>query len=404
MSKIAFIVPFYNYSLKHGGATKVYVDLAKKFQELGHEVEIITSLTDNFESCYNPFQKDTKISKVNEGLAIKVFETIWYKNVPNILFRSIYKIKPFFYPFSFINRFLTYIGPYFKGVESYIIGNNFDAVFINCLPYYYCIEIPFNLKKLQFKGKIILTPFFHTEKLDYYNPIFQESFDLSDEIHTVSNHEKKKILENFKINEKKIKTIPLFINEDEYLKLEDLQSEVTKFKTKYKLQNKKIILGILSSSLNSKGTEKTIEAFKKINNMKYVLILIGNMDNYLKSPGKNILNLGRIPTKDKNIAFAACDIFCMPSNSDSFGVVYLEAWKYKKPIVALDLPLMKELFSGGGLFAQDNNIDSLKYCLEKLLIDEKLRNNLGQKGFEILQEKYLIKNLLPKYLEITYNS
>jgi glycosyltransferase involved in cell wall biosynthesis len=44
--------------------------------------------------------------------------------------------------------------------------------------------------------------------------------------------------------------------------------------------------------------------------------------------------LGAVTEEAKQDMFAAADVFAMPSRTDSFGIVYLEAWLHRKPVVA----------------------------------------------------------------------
>lgn len=43
--------------------------------------------------------------------------------------------------------------------------------------------------------------------------------------------------------------------------------------------------------------------------------------------------LGPVSEDEKRDALAAADIFALPSRTDSFGIVYLEAWLYRKPVI-----------------------------------------------------------------------
>ena len=44
--------------------------------------------------------------------------------------------------------------------------------------------------------------------------------------------------------------------------------------------------------------------------------------------------LGAVGDDEKRDALAAATIFCMPSRTDSFGISYLEAWLYSRPVIA----------------------------------------------------------------------
>ena len=46
--------------------------------------------------------------------------------------------------------------------------------------------------------------------------------------------------------------------------------------------------------------------------------------------------LGYAPASDKEELVNACDLMCVPSRNEPFGVVVLEAWDACKPIVATE--------------------------------------------------------------------
>ena len=401
MSKIGFILPLYQKSKKYGGATKFSILLAKKLQKEGHEVEILVPWAEDFRTVYNPFfnEPSPEIETLEE-LKIKKFRLKWYKNIPNFLFRIIFRYKKTYFKNNFFNKFVTFIGPHFIGIEEYIIKQNFDVIHLSCFPYYYMVEIPRNLKNRKFRGKIIATPFFHAEKRDWSNPIFQECFKLVDKIHCVTNFEEKVLRNNFKINKNKLSTIPLFLESEEYHARESIENNIRKFKEKYKLRNKIIILCIYSDMPNTKGFQETKKVFENIKTQNKVLLVIGKDDFSKYSFQKNIINLGRPIGHDKNIVFASCDIFCMPSATESFGLVYLEAWNYKKPVIALDTPQMREILSEGALFSKPNDLTSLKKNLNKLISNQNLRIKLGNIGYKKLQDNFLLSKVFKDYIKL----
>ncbi len=100
--------------------------------------------------------------------------------------------------------------------------------------------------------------------------------------------------------------------------------------------------------------------------------------------GPRVLNLDDLPEGEKQDALAACDVLCVPSEGESFGMVYYEAWAYKKPVVALDLPVLRESIGRveGGLLTFSEP-DSIGGALVRLLDDEGLRKEMGIRGFDL---------------------
>ncbi len=100
-----------------------------------------------------------------------------------------------------------------------------------------------------------------------------------------------------------------------------------------------------------------------------------------------VLNLDDLTEEEKQDALAACDVLCVPSEGESFGMVYYEAWAYKKPVVALDLPVLRESIGGikGGMLT-DQKPESIAAALVNLLKNPELRSCLGSNGFELAQK------------------
>ena len=100
-----------------------------------------------------------------------------------------------------------------------------------------------------------------------------------------------------------------------------------------------------------------------------------------KIPAQNVYDLGVPDEITKANAIAACDVFCLPSANESFGIVYVDAWSYGKPVVCGTAPACREFIEDGetGLWA--NQIpEELAKKLIILLQDEALRQALGNAG------------------------
>jgi glycosyltransferase involved in cell wall biosynthesis len=103
-------------------------------------------------------------------------------------------------------------------------------------------------------------------------------------------------------------------------------------------------------------------------------------------PPKRFLDLGECSDETKADALAACDVFCMPSEDESFGMAYVEAWAYGKPVVAGPAPAAREIVaaSGGGVCVE-NEPASIADGLKRLLGDPALRQRLGTEGHRYQQ-------------------
>jgi phosphatidylinositol alpha-1,6-mannosyltransferase len=96
-----------------------------------------------------------------------------------------------------------------------------------------------------------------------------------------------------------------------------------------------------------------------------------------------VTNLSVVDDAQKEDAYAACDVFCLPSEAESFGIVYVEAWRYCKPVIAMDIPSVRDLVGGcGGGRLTSRREGQLAADLLVLLQNPGLRNEMGKRGLD----------------------
>lgn len=99
--------------------------------------------------------------------------------------------------------------------------------------------------------------------------------------------------------------------------------------------------------------------------------------------------LGRVSDQEKADAYAACDVFCMPSRHEILPAVYLEAWSYGKPVVGGPAPGLWELIEGnqaGIVVAQQP--EAIAKGLLQLLQAPDWARHLGENGRRLVQQRY----------------
>ena len=94
--------------------------------------------------------------------------------------------------------------------------------------------------------------------------------------------------------------------------------------------------------------------------------------------------LGFISEEDKRDLLDAGDVFVMPSRTDSFGIVYLEAWLYKKPVIGALAGGVPEVIRDNeeGYLVPFGNVPRLTEAIHKLLADPDTARRFGEKGYE----------------------
>jgi glycosyltransferase involved in cell wall biosynthesis len=94
--------------------------------------------------------------------------------------------------------------------------------------------------------------------------------------------------------------------------------------------------------------------------------------------------------RDLADAYAACDLFALPSRHEPFGLVVLEAWSAGKPVVASAVGGLRDLIADGetGLLVPPGEPAALAAALRRLLVCGELRDRLGSAGREVARRQY----------------
>jgi len=88
--------------------------------------------------------------------------------------------------------------------------------------------------------------------------------------------------------------------------------------------------------------------------------------------------------------YAACDIFALPSTGEGFGLVFLEAMAFQKPIIGTPFGGIPDIVEDGitGILVEPENPSSLSSALRFLMLNDVLRLRMGQQGAEVVRARY----------------
>ncbi|HOI70124.1 MAG: glycosyltransferase family 4 protein [Methanothrix sp.] len=96
--------------------------------------------------------------------------------------------------------------------------------------------------------------------------------------------------------------------------------------------------------------------------------------------------LGYIPSNVKEEWMNACDMVCLPSRNEPFGIVVLEGWDAGKPVIATEAVSIIKNFEDGLLaYIQP---ESIAWCINRLLDDPEEMERLGRAGRERLEREF----------------
>lgn len=172
----------------------------------------------------------------------------------------------------------------------------------------------------------------------------------------------------------------------------EASGDAARFRRRHGLADRPIIL-FIGRKDRSKGYHVLREAMTHI--LAAVpdacLVTIGpdREPPYPDVPETALLDLGLAAEDDKADALAACDVFCLPSEHESFGIVYIEAWAYGKPVVAGPAPAVAELVTDNQTgFCVPQSPQAVASVVVRLLRDPVLSQRVGAAGQALQRSQY----------------
>jgi glycogen(starch) synthase len=107
---------------------------------------------------------------------------------------------------------------------------------------------------------------------------------------------------------------------------------------------------------------------------------------------------GKVSDEEKNDLFARSDVLVAPSLYESFGLIFLEAMRFGKPVIGTDVGGIPEVVEAGqtGLLVPTEAPERLAEAMLRLGSSPDLRREMGAKGlrrFESLFSLYPLGRL-----------
>ena len=130
---------------------------------------------------------------------------------------------------------------------------------------------------------------------------------------------------------------------------------------------------------------RLVEAFKGITSCK--LYIVGNANRVFGSQGAldddnpNVKVLGRVSDEELVSLYRRAACFIFPSVYEGFGLPPLEAMACGCPVLASDIPVVREVCADAALYFNPIDIDDIRNAIEKFYAEmERLRPMLQKRG------------------------
>lgn len=253
------------------------------------------------------------------------------------------------------------------------------------------------------------------EAWDVRGNFLKKSLLASDRVLSMSNFTKGRMVSELNIPAGKISVLPGTFDPD----LFRIKPRPEKLLAKYGLSGKQpVVLTVcrLDKGEKYKGYDKIIESLpgliRHFPDIRYILVGYGNDTERIKGLvrrlelDKYVILPGKVTGEELCDHYNLCDVFAMPSNSEGFGIVFIEALACGKPVLAGNKDGSVEALRSGelGVLVDPDNINEIPDNLIKILKREHPNKIIYNP--ELLREKAIeyfgfdkFKITLKRYLE-----
>jgi glycosyltransferase involved in cell wall biosynthesis len=178
------------------------------------------------------------------------------------------------------------------------------------------------------------------------------------------------------------------------------------FRAKYGLEGRRLML-FVGRKEPSKRYELAVEALQDLPR-DVMLVMVGKDADGASLP-ERVLHLGQLDRTELVGAYDACDVFVLPSEHESFGMVVLEAWLRRKPTVGNSrCGAVSALIDDSVDGLLSSTAGELAAAINELLANPEKSRRLGEAGYAKVEREFtwdrVASRALAVYEEVARNT
>ncbi|MCX7880414.1 MAG: glycosyltransferase family 4 protein [Ignavibacteria bacterium] len=219
---------------------------------------------------------------------------------------------------------------------------------------------------------------------------------------------KEMLLETTIIDKEKVFVVPYGIKWTEFVNYKQSKKENRQH---FNLPENAFIIGCVGRIDPKKGQETLLDSFIRLSSTDTFLVFAGSIESYSyykslikKVKSSNVENRVKFITFTKEVPklMNAFDVFVLPSSSETFGLVILEAMASELPVIATNSGGVPEIIENGkdGLLFEPDDSENLRFLLEKIKADSSFANFLGKNALEKVKNKFDYQKNVNMFFEV----
>lgn len=371
-----------------GGSEAYFHRLGRFLTTLGHRVTVWSTVANDLSAFWSPAASCLPPgSSILDGVEVRRYP-LWRMRGRRWLLKPLSMI-----PLRAWQALTLPCNPVSVGMwrDAGRVVEQYDAVHATAFPYAWPIACGLRLAR-RLRVPFFLTPFLHlgdpTDRGDatrrqYLQPALRRLLRAADGVFVQTEAEAEAVA-SIGVNPERIVLQGLGVEPAECT-----GGDRARARSHWGIEAGSIVVGHLANLSVEKGTVDLVRAAQRIAARRPVtLVLAGpampNVEPALaeRAAGVRIIRTGRLTDDQKRDFFAGIDVFALPSRSDSFGLVLLEAWANAKPVIAYRAGGPGELVGDGrdGWLAPCGDVARLAECLRESMTNDAERTRRGRAG------------------------
>ena len=231
-----------------------------------------------------------------------------------------------------------------------------------------------------------------------FKPVIEYAINMSDAVTVVSDDLKNETIEHFNISND-IRTVPNFIDMYLYQQEADERLRINFAK------KEEFVITHISNFRKVKRVKDVVRIFKKVNNkIPSILLMIGDGPERIEAEHlcrelgleNKVKFLGKLRVIEKMLAIS--DVFVLPSETESFGLVALEAMASKTTVISTNSGGISEVNIDGktGYLSNVGDVNKMANDTISLLKDTNKLNAFKNNALAHAKT-FDLPNILPQY-------